>query len=233
VASRSSDYGETWTEIDFGGAVGYVTYIAVSPWDEQLVYVITGEAWPPSNPSAPDLLRSQDGGETWESIRQDIGDVRFASLAHDPQVPGVLYVGAYWTEAGYWTVFKSLDYGDTWEPTDIPLTWSIVYDLVIDPLEPDTLFAATGEGLFTSTNGGETWERVEGELSHAAIENLAISSAQGRTILYVSTQGGWIGSPRVSGYHPLADEFLQGGVYQLTLDHRVTILARFIPLVTK
>lgn len=231
VAFRSTDDGANWTPLDFGAPVGYVKYIAIDPTDSQRVYVITGEAWPPSVPSAPGVLRSEDGGDTWQSIRQGLGDVRAASLTIRPDDPSRIFIGADWPAEGHWTVFRSSDYGDTWEPTHITLTWSIVYDLVIDPLAPDTMYAATGEGMFTTVNAGQTWERVPGDLGYLAISHLAIAAAGDHSILYVSTQGGL--ANRRQAEADAVSEFVQAGVYQLTLDRRYLAHQLYLPVVTR
>lgn len=234
VAFRSADFGASWTPLDFGQPVGYVTYITIDPTNSQRVYIITGQSWPPNNPTAPNVFRSEDSGSTWQSIYQNLGGVRTASMAIPPDDSSTIYIGAYWPTVEHWTVFKSLDYGDTWEPTDIPLTWSIVNDLVVDPLAPDTVFAGTGEGLFITTDGGISWSRFSGKLAYANVLDLAISAAEGRSILYVSAQGGWISTPLIQNQraHSAAD-ILQGGVYQLTLDHRSTAETIFLPLVIR
>jgi hypothetical protein len=81
----------------------------------------------------------------------------------DPRTSGTVYVTT--SQSG---VFKSTDCGATWvkrntgrnaEQLDSGRIWSAV----IDPLDPQTLYALTGygpAGVWKSTNGGVDWDQV-------------------------------------------------------------------------
>ncbi len=60
-------------------------------------------------------------------------------------------------------VLKSTDGGNTWNTTG--LTWKtsqhgMVYKLLLDPKDNNTLYAASNGGLFKTTNGGTNWSRI-------------------------------------------------------------------------
>ena len=48
--------------------------------------------------------------------------------------------------------------------TDLGLFGGQIYDIEIDPTNPDKMFAGghLGDGLFVTTNGGADWQVVEG-----------------------------------------------------------------------
>ena len=65
-------------------------------------------------------------------------------------------------------VFKSTDGGYSWAPTGTAdsclnrwMARSVVYRLVIDPNDSQTLYAATNGGLYISTSAGACWTRPE------------------------------------------------------------------------
>ena len=98
-----------------------------------------------------DLLQSTDNGETWTPLSRE-------SLLASSFTPSPLVAGTLWAGQGA-AVTRSRDGGQTWQsfstglPSDVP-----VVALAPDPVEPATLYAATGQnGVFKSTDAGETW----------------------------------------------------------------------------
>ncbi|MCC7409215.1 MAG: hypothetical protein IT442_14205, partial [Phycisphaeraceae bacterium] len=74
------------------------------------------------------------------------------SLTIDPAAPGTLYAGS---EVG---VFKSTDFGATWQSGNTGLLNFRAGPLAIDPANPDTVYVGVSQyGIFKSTNGGASW----------------------------------------------------------------------------
>ena len=96
------------------------------------------------------LMRSFDGGLTFEDIRHDvIGDI--VDISINPQSTNIIYAvsGSYMSR-----VYKTEDYGDTW---NLIHSGSANYPMVtIDPNYPDTLYFAD----YRSVDGGNTWEHL-------------------------------------------------------------------------
>jgi photosystem II stability/assembly factor-like uncharacterized protein len=91
-------------------------------------------------------------------------------------------------------IFKSTDAGATWQAANAGIT-SDIYDvtaLVIDPLTPRTLYAATyGSGVFKSTDAGASWEFADAGLPSSLVDyiiTLAIDPVTPRT-LHAGTEG--------------------------------------------
>jgi photosystem II stability/assembly factor-like uncharacterized protein len=65
-----------------------------------------------------------------------------------------------------------------------------IYDLVLDPSNPNTLYAGkNGEGVFKSTNGGDSWHPINSGLTNLEVRALVIDPTQPQT-LYAGTGGG-------------------------------------------
>src|SRR2546425_6388197 len=108
-------------------------------------------------------------GDTWTSIGpQPINDPgtrstwsgRVMTLAAHPTDPNTLYLGA--DHGGVW---KSTDAGQTWSMVTPDLVYPAIRSLVIDPVNPDILYATTPPGTYGSrflrtTDAGRAWQEV-------------------------------------------------------------------------
>jgi photosystem II stability/assembly factor-like uncharacterized protein len=168
--------------------------IAIAPSDPEVVYVGTGEANNRQSSSiGAGMYKSTDGGETFEYVglreTQSIARVRV-----HPSNPDVVWVAA----AGHLFgpnpergIFKSSDGGATWIHVLEVDEDTGATDLVLDPSDPNTLFAATyqrrrtaccfvgggpGSGLWRSDDGGETWAGIEGNgLPRGSLGRIALA----------------------------------------------------------
>jgi len=111
--------------------------------------------------SACCLLRTEDGGSTWESISPPGGGGSFYPAAH-PITTGVVYVGS-----GAHPLFRSDDYGETWMTLTVGLTDTPVMAIAFHPQDPNKMLVGTRDGnVFLSTNGGEAWDWAARVSSH-------------------------------------------------------------------
>jgi hypothetical protein len=62
-------------------------------------------------------------------------------------------------------VFKSLDGGDTWTPSNRGMFDYRITALAVDPNHPQVVFAGSNQGdLFKSSDGGQTWTNLKDRL---------------------------------------------------------------------
>src|SRR5438045_4540048 len=105
---------------------------------------------------SPDLLRSLH----WRSIGPFRGG-RTRAVAGVPSKPNVFYMGA--VDGGVW---KSDDYGRTWNPIFDQQPTQSIGAIAVAPSNPDVVYVASGEGLqrpdlsvgdgiYKSTNAGK------------------------------------------------------------------------------
>jgi photosystem II stability/assembly factor-like uncharacterized protein len=194
---KTTDGGTTWKAITdkyFGGTIGS---IAVSESNPNIVYVGTGESPIRGNVSHGDgVFKSTDAGKTWTYV--GLKDTRQISRVRiDPRNPDVVYVGAQghvWGPNPDRGVFKTTDGGKTWKKILFRNDSTGITDLVIDPTNPQTLYAAfwqawrepwklvsggAGSGIFKSTDGGEHWTEITRNpgLPKGIIGNIGITAS--------------------------------------------------------
>jgi uncharacterized protein (TIGR03437 family) len=168
----SQDGGSTWSEAG-QGFTGYGSRsVAFDPSDSRRIYAgaMIGNAF----------FKSTDGGLNW--MRRSFGSpaVYVLAVVVDPVSPNIVYVGT--QNEG---IFKSTDYGDTWQPVGTGLSGAITY-LTPDPTRSGRLFASTATAFYLSENGGETWMNV---LNKAAWTITIDSTAPTTVYATTRTQG--------------------------------------------
>ena len=178
VLFRSTDRGRTWAPALSGTAfsTSVIRWVAVSPLDSQTVYLklLNGP-----------VVRSQDGGQTWEVASAPDLPSDLPVLLADPQ-----------DRAGVWLagqgIARSLDGGDTW--TVLPTGPGFFRSLAISPSSPSTIYAfgdlSSQPLLVRSMDGGVTWTTIQNGLPR--ILNplaLAIDPLQPKTVYTLSIVG--------------------------------------------
>ncbi len=137
------------------------------------------------------LFRSDDGGNNMNYISGPMSGDRVnwsAPLAMHPQAPFVLYFGTY-------RVWKSMDYGDTWQAVSGDLTHggnNYYYTLTtidVSPVNPSVVVAGTGDGkVQISVNDGQTWQDISAGLPVRWVTQVKADPFDAQTI-YVTLSG--------------------------------------------
>jgi photosystem II stability/assembly factor-like uncharacterized protein len=150
---RSDDRGASWRELDAllqlpsrpswrfppRPWTSHVRWIAPSPHDEGLLLV---------GIELGGLMRSGDGGESWEDHRPGAQpDVH--SLAWHPDVPGRAY------EAGGGGAAFSTDAGESWQPADEGRDRHYTWSVGVDPVDADLWYVSASTGPSTAHGGGD------------------------------------------------------------------------------
>lgn len=136
---------------------------------DQGVFYASGHPGPGSDlPNPIGLIRSADGGKTWEQLSRQ-GESDFHALA-TARSGIVAYDG---------TLQTSPD-GTTWTP----VTAEFVPAVLAGNPETDTVLATTRDGLQRSTDGGKTWE-----LNTAAPIIQFVAFASGTEVVGVEPDG--------------------------------------------
>ncbi|HEX4963451.1 MAG TPA: hypothetical protein VF173_21665 [Thermoanaerobaculia bacterium] len=95
------------------------------------------------------LLRmTSDEADVWQRVAEDV-----KSAAIDPQDGKVIYAATLKD-----TVIKSLDGGTKWLEISNGLPRSSISMILINPSNPQEIFAGTGQGLYRTRDAGFSWE---------------------------------------------------------------------------
>ncbi len=176
---KSIDRGETWTPIFDDQAVLTIGDIAVAPNQPATIYVGTGEAnGGHNNFPGGGVYKSTDAGASWQFLGLE-QTTSIGRLVVDPTNAERVFVaamGSYFAKDNDRGVYRSSDAGQTWRQVLFVNDSTGAIDLVLDPLNPQKLFAATWErirppkfgthlngnssGIYRSLDGGDTWQRL-------------------------------------------------------------------------
>jgi len=176
---KTVNNGTTFENI-FGEYNHSIGDIALAPSNANIIYVGTGEPNNRQSSSFGDgMYKSLDAGKTWTHIglreTQSIG--RVVVHPRNPDIVWVAAVGHLFGPNEERGIFMTVDGGKTWTKTLYINQDTGATDLVIDPANPNTLFAATyerrrtawgfvgggpGSAIHQSTDGGKTWRKVTG-----------------------------------------------------------------------
>jgi photosystem II stability/assembly factor-like uncharacterized protein len=200
---KSTNAGVTWAPVFDSVRTGSVGAVAVAPSNSDVVWVGTGESNNMRSSSwGTGVYKSTDGGRTWSSAMlpksQHIG-----KIVIDPRDPNVVYVaalGPLWASGGERGLYKTTDGGKTWTNTKEISKYTGFGDLVMDPANPDVLYAASEmrerreygflpagpEGaIYKTVDAGKTWTQLKGGLPTADIGRVGMSVCRSRpSIVY-------------------------------------------------
>lgn len=176
---KTENSGTTWTPIFDKQSTYSFGCITIDPNNPHTIWVGTGENVGGRHVGFGDgIYVSHDDGKTWEDKGLKKSEHISKIIVH-PENPDVIWVaaqGPLWSKGGERGVYKSIDGGNTWIKTLGDSEWVGATDLIMDPTNPDELYAATwqrhrtvaaylgggpGSGIHKSTDGGETWTKLK------------------------------------------------------------------------
>ena len=175
---KTENAGTTWKPIFDGQSVYSIGCITIDPSNPHVVWVGTGENVGGRHVGFGDgVYRSADGGKTWKNLGLKASEHISKIIIHpkDGNTVWVASQGPLWSPGGERGVYKTTDGGKTWKRVLSAGPWTGVTDIVIDPRDPDVLYAATWQhhrtvaaymgggpesGLYKSVDGGQTWIRL-------------------------------------------------------------------------
>ncbi|MBT8077773.1 MAG: glycosyl hydrolase [Gammaproteobacteria bacterium] len=200
---KSTDRGVNWTEIspdltrndishlgtnggpltnESVGAEFYHTifYIAESPHEQGTIWVGADDGM---------LHLTRNGGGDWSNVSPPHrGDAMINAIELSPHDPATAYlaVTAYKLNDFRPFIYKTDDYGDSWERIDDGLPEDMFVRVVReDPQQQGLLYAGTENAIFVSFDDGDDWQSLQGNLPVVPVTDLRVRHDD----LVAATQG--------------------------------------------
>ena len=204
---KTENAGTTWKSLFDGQGSYSIGSLGADPSDPNRIWVGTGENHGGRHNGFGDgIYKSDDGGETWEKKGLESSEHISKIIVHpdDPNTVWVASQGPLWSPGGERGVFKTTDGGETWTNTLSAGEYTGATDLIIDPRNPDRLYAALWQhhrtvaaylgggpesGLWKSEDGGQNWTELKTGLPEENMGKigLAISPMQ-PDVLYAAIE---------------------------------------------
>ncbi len=177
---KTVNNGTTFTPLFDEQPVTSIGDIAVAQSDPAVVYVGTGE---PNNRQSSSfgagVFKTTDAGKTWTNVglKETQSIARVVVHPKDPNTVYVAAIGHLFGPNAERGVYKTTDGGRTWTNIKFIDNDTGFTDLVIDPVNPNILYAASyrrrrqpwgfngggpNSGIWKTTDAGKTWTRLTG-----------------------------------------------------------------------
>ncbi len=175
---RTTDGGNSWTEVGGSTITRTVIAVAIHPTDPNIVLAGT---------SGGGLYRSTDGGNSWTLVSSGLGDNTFLSVAFAPSDPNIAYAG------GYSWVYRSADGGATWTNADTSFPTFYVEGLAVHPTQPDTVLVGANfyplGGVYKRTSSTAAFALKATGMDDTFVLRIE-QDPNNSSVLYAATWGG-------------------------------------------
>ena len=184
---KSYDGGQRWVSqragLDDVTISSVVNQIVFDPADNQHLFAATTMG----------VFETKNAGDNWTKRMEGMKEVLMVvTLGLDPTRPAILYAG---TSGG---VYKSVDQAGHWEKVNNGLVSPAIIKssralnvtaTLVDPHEPDTVYAATFEGLYKSTDAATSWVRIGQSLQDQMVFSMVVDRTR-KGVLYLGGREG-------------------------------------------
>ena len=205
---KTTDLGQNWISIFDDQTFLAIGDIVIDPNNPEIVYVGTGDPNISGYPAIGDgLYKSEDGGQTWTHL--GLTETRIISkIIVDPSNTQTLYVstmGLPFEPGPDRGLYKSTDGGQNWAQVLFVSEEAGVIDMLIDPEQPSTLYAAgwdrirnnffsnvagPGARIYKTMDGGDTWTELANGLPQDDQGRIGLTmSGQNTDVLFAEYVG--------------------------------------------
>jgi photosystem II stability/assembly factor-like uncharacterized protein len=207
---KTENNGQSFEPLFENEKVFSIGDVAVAPSDPDILWLGSGEANNSRSTYWGDgVYKSFDAGKTWRNmgLKESHHIGRIVIHPANPEVVYVAALGHLYSENSERGVYRTADGGKTWAKVlDIIIDGrSIgVVDLVMDPADPDTLYAASydrfrkpwtfglggpGSGIHKTADGGKTWTKLTNGLPDGILGRIGLAVyAKNPKILYAEVE---------------------------------------------
>ena len=190
---KTLNSGTTWIPL-FDDENSYSTgCVTIDPNNSATIWVGTGENVGGRHVAYGDgIYKSDNGGKSWINMGLKKTEHISKIIVH-PENSNIVWVvaqGPLWKKGGQRGVYKTINGGKNWKKVLGNSQWTGATDILIDPRNPNVLYAATwdrhrtvaafmgggpGSGIHKSVDGGETWKKL-----HKGLPNDRDSNGDGK-----------------------------------------------------
>jgi photosystem II stability/assembly factor-like uncharacterized protein len=176
----TENYGASFEPLFQYESVMTIGDIAVD-WKNNTIWLGSGESNSSRSSYAGNgIYKSTNGGKTWQHLGLEethhIG--RVVIHPTNPDIVWVAALGHLYSANPERGVFKTIDGGKTWEKVLFINDDTGAVDIILDPINPYILYAAswererkawnfkgsgTGSGIYKSTDGGDSWQKINND----------------------------------------------------------------------
>ncbi len=192
---KTTNAGTTFTPV-FDDQPSYsIGCITIDPKSSLVVWVGSGENNSQRSVSMGDgVYKSVDGGKSWKNVGLKSSE-HIGKIVVDPRDSNVVFVaaqGPLWAPGGDRGLYKTTDGGKTWKAVLTISENTGVTDVVLDPSNPDTLYAASYQrrrhvftlinggpesAIYKSTDAGASWNKVTAGLPKEDMGRIGLAIA--------------------------------------------------------
>lgn len=202
---KTTNAGTTWKPIFDNQSSYSIGSVTIDPNNHNTIWVGTGENVGGRHVGYGDgVYKSTDAGMTWKNMGLKDSEHISKVVIHpeDSDIVWVAAQGPLWSKGGERGLYKSTDGGNSWNKVLGDDEWTGVTDLVMDPRNPDRMYAATWQrhrtvaaymgggpksGIHKSTDGGDTWTELKNGLPGANMGKIGLAiSPQKPDIVYAA-----------------------------------------------
>jgi len=161
---RSTDKGETW--LSYPTPEGIIQ-LTVDPWNSDKLFA---GSW-------GRMLKSADGGQSWEVMPGWTESGRFEMLTPHPLLKNVMFA------AGDWGLSRTDDAGGTWKRLDKA---GVVRRMAFHPTDPQYFYIAYGGAPRWTKDGGQTFLPKPEDVPHliSDIDAISVDPAQPNIVCF-------------------------------------------------
>ncbi len=190
---KTSNHGTTFSPI-FDGYDSYsIGCVEIAPSNHNVVWVGSGENNNQRSVSYGDgVYKSVDGGNSFVNMGLKKSE-HIGSIVIHPTNENIIWVAAYgpvWSAGGERGIYKTIDGGKTWERTLFVSDDTGINEVIIDPTNPDVLYAAAHQrrrheftyigggpesAVYKSIDGGKTWKEINVGLPKGEMGRVGLS----------------------------------------------------------
>ncbi|MEL6558093.1 MAG: glycosyl hydrolase [Bacteroidota bacterium] len=236
---KTINSGLTYTPIFDSQGSYSIGCVTIDPSNSNVIWIGSGENNGQRSVAYGDgVYKSIDGGKSWQHMGLKTSEHIGKIIVH-PDNSNVVYVaaiGPLWKKGGERGLYKTTDGGKSWNAVLTVDEHTGVSDLVMDPRNPDVIYATThqrrrhvftyvsggpGSGIHKSTDGGKTWKKINKGLPGVELGRigLAISPANPEIIYAIveaaNRKGGFYRSTnRGASWEKRSGHSTSGNYYQ-------------------